>query len=116
MPTQDKAALPGWLITLFKRATVLIVAGFAISWVLNRAERALEHRHELAGFAHGVLQGALMPIALPNLVLGKDVTIYAEHNTGRPYKIGYTMGVNGCGLVFFGFFFWRVRKLRQRIL
>jgi hypothetical protein len=54
-----------------------------------------------------------MPLALPNLLVGDDVTIYAPENVGRPYKLGYTVGVNGCGLLFFGFFFWRVRRWRR---
>jgi hypothetical protein len=67
-----------------------------------------------AGFARGVAHGALMPCALPNLLAGNDVTIYAENNTGRSYKLGYTVGVNGCGAIFFGLFFWRVSRWRRR--
>jgi hypothetical protein len=48
-----------------------------------------------------------MPIALPSLVLGKDVPIYATVNSGRFYKIGYIVGINVCGLAFFGPLFWR---------
>ena len=44
---------------------------------------------------------------LTTLLLGKDVTIYAAHNNGRAYKIGYICGINLCGLVFFGAAFWR---------
>jgi hypothetical protein len=51
-----------------------------------------------------------MPLALPNLVAGYDVAIYAASNTGRTYKLGYALGVNLCGLIFFGLFFWRVRR------
>ena len=61
-----------------------------------------------------LLHGALMPLALPNLLVGRDVPIYAEHNTGRTYKLGYTAGVNGCGLLFFGFFFRRLARWRRR--
>jgi hypothetical protein len=66
-----------------------------------------------AGFVRGMLQGALMPGALPNLVVGNDVTIYAPNNTGRTYKLGYTCGVNACGAIFFGWFFWRVSRWRK---
>ena len=66
-----------------------------------------------AGFVRGMLQGALMPGALPNLLVGNDVTIYAPNNTGRTYKLGYTCGVNACGAIFFGWFFWRVSKWRK---
>ncbi len=54
-----------------------------------------------------------MPLALPNLAVGNDVTIYSENNAGRRYKLGYTLGVNICGLIFFGIFFWRVGRLRR---
>jgi hypothetical protein len=54
-----------------------------------------------------------MPLALPNLLVGHDVAIYAADNTGRTYKLGYTLGVNLCGLLFFGLFFWRVRRWRR---
>jgi hypothetical protein len=50
-----------------------------------------------------------MPLALPSLLLGEDVEIYAAINTGRPYKIGYIIGLNLCGLAFFGSLFWRPR-------
>jgi hypothetical protein len=67
-----------------------------------------------AGFGRGVLHGALMPCALPSLLAGRDMPIYAERNTGRTYKLGYTVGVNGCGAIFFGVFFWRVSKWRKK--
>jgi hypothetical protein len=69
-----------------------------------------------AGFLKGLLHGALMPGAMPHLLLGHDVTIYAPNNTGRTYKLGYTAGVNGCGAIFFGVLYWRFniwRKKRQ---
>ena len=88
--------------------------GLAIGWTLNRIDLAFQRRKEPAGFGRGVVQGALMPIALPNLAVGNDVSIYAENNTGRTYKLGYTIGVNACGLIFFGLFFWRLRRLRAR--
>ena len=54
-----------------------------------------------------------MPMALPNLLVGDDVSIYAANNTGRLYKVGYIAGVNVCGLAFFGYLFWRARALRR---
>lgn len=68
-----------------------------------------------AGFLRGMAHGALMPCALPNLLVGNDVTIYAAENTGRTYKLGYTVGVNTCGAIFFGFFFWRLNRWRKKI-
>ena len=63
-----------------------------------------------AGFHVGLLEGALMPAALPALLMGKDVPIYAPTNVGRLYKIGYILGINICGTVFFGVAMWQSRK------
>ena len=99
---------------LFLRATAVILVAASISWALHRSMDSLGRTARPAGFGQGVLQGALMPCAMPNLLLGQDVTIYAEHNVGRAYKLGYTVGVNGCGALFFGIFFWRVNRWMKR--
>ena len=112
--TQEKRLREQILYAVMRRLALFVALGFAIGWILNHAEAALERRHEPAGFVHGLVQGALMPLTMPNLMLGNDVTIYAANNTGRTYKIGYTLGVNACGLIFFGFFFWRVRRMKLR--
>jgi hypothetical protein len=99
---------------LARLATLLVVATIII-WVVQRASLSFDRTTQPAGFGRGVLHGALMPMALPNLLVGQDITIYTANNTGRPYKLGYTVGVNGCGLIFFGFFFWRLNRLRKRL-
>ena len=66
-----------------------------------------------AGFSRGIAHGALMPLAMPQLLFGKDVAIYASENSGRYYKLGYTLGVNACGAVFFGFAYWRWNRWRR---
>jgi hypothetical protein len=114
-PTQSKASVAVKTFRVLRRIAMILIAGFAIGWTLNRAALALERRNEAAGFVHGIVQGALMPMALPNLAVGRDVTIYSANNTGRTYKLGYTVGVNTCGLIFFGFFFWRVRKWKRAV-
>jgi hypothetical protein len=111
--TQAKAesTAPHWP-RLLLRLAVLVAVAFTLTWLLQQTGRAGRDGAP-AGFARGVLHGALMPCALPQLLLGKDVTIYAEPNTGRTYKLGYTVGVNGCGAVFFGFFYWRFNRWRK---
>jgi hypothetical protein len=84
-----------------------------IGGALNHLAGSLEKSTHPAGFGRGVLQGALMPMSLPNLLAGRDVTIYSANNTGVPYKLGYTTGVNVCGALFFGLVFWRFSKLRR---
>jgi hypothetical protein len=95
------------------RIALFLLLAFVIGFLLNQVAASLEGNTRPAGFSRGVLQGALMPMAMPNLLVGRDVTIYSQNNTGVAYKLGYTAGVNGCGAIFFGVLFWRVRRLRR---
>ena len=84
-------------------------------WLWRRADSQSSPDAPPAGFARGLLHGALMPCAMPQLLLGNDVPIYALRNTGVPYKLGYTVGVNVCGALFFGLLYRRLnRHLRTR--
>lgn len=96
------------------RILMWLLVATIIGWFMNRSARNLRHAAHPAGFGQGVLHGACMPLTLPNLVIGQDVAIYAESNTGRTYKLGFVTGVNISGLFFFGLFFWRVSRLRKK--
>jgi hypothetical protein len=111
--TQAKPQVgPLWTRIAVRLASFLLLAAL-IGAILNRVSTSLDHSARPAGFVRGVLQGALMPMSLPNLLAGRDITIYSQNNTGVTYKIGYTSGVNGCGALFFGVVFWRFNKLRR---
>lgn len=113
--TQAKAnALPRGGKLLLRILGIVLMASLA-GWVLNRSMPKFDATGAPAGFGRGLLHGALMPCALPNLLAGHDVTIYAPINTGRTYKLGYTAGVNGCGAIFFGLFFWRLNRWRKAL-
>ena len=99
---------------LVSRLAAIILLAFVIGWILNRVAGQLDRNNRPAGFARGLIQGALMPASMPNLLIGHDVVIYAENNNGVFYKLGYTMGVNACGAVFFGLFYWRLKRWRTR--
>ena len=116
LDAQVKAAPPsGRARKILLRILSVLFTAFIIGCVVGVISTA-SNRPEAgpAGFRRGILHGALMPGALPNLIVGNDVVIYAPNNTGRTYKLGYTLGVNGCGAVFFGFFFWRLNRWRKR--
>lgn len=100
-----------FIFRLLRRLAVLLIVTIAIAALLNRTRGSADGRP--AGFGRGVVDGALMPGTLPPLLLGRDVVIYAPVNTGRTYKLGYTVGVNGCGAIFFGLFFWRLQRWRK---
>ncbi len=114
-PVPPAATLATRLLRLLLRLLTVAVVAISLGWVVQRSSALLDRNASPAGFARGLLHGAIMPMAMPNLLIGQEVTIYAPNNTGRFYKLGYTAGVNGCGLIFFGYFFWRVNRTRREL-
>ena len=112
--TQVKVSAGRRVQKLLVRVIAILIVAAAIGALLNRVSASLERSARPAGFSRGVLQGALMPMSMPNLLFGRDVAIYSQNNTGLSYKLGYTSGVNGCGAIFFGFVFWRFGRWRNQ--
>jgi hypothetical protein len=108
-PTSSPARRAGIKRLAVKLAT-LILLGLALGLAYDWAAPRFYGPERVPGFRLGVLHGALMPVALPTLLMGNDVPIYATNNTGRIYKIGYIAGINLCGLAFFGLAFRQPRK------
>jgi len=114
MPLMSTSSHPGraptrrevWLTKIAIFLAISVSVGWAYSW----AHANFYPEATRVGFVHGVVHGAMMPIALPSLVMGQDVKIYDENNTGRTYKLGYICGINACGLLFFGSVFWRPKR------
>ena len=92
---------------IFRKIVTLVIVTVLFGWIYGWASPWAYPKNRTAGFGYGMLHGALMPVALPSLVIGRDVPIYAADNSGRFYKIGYICGINLCGLAFFGPIFWR---------
>lgn len=98
------------------RLSLSVVLAFVIAGTLHGLLKRMDGSDgRPAGLGKGMVHGALMPLALPSLLVGDDVQIYAPVNTGRAYKLGYITGVNACGLVCFSYFFWRGRRLRRHL-
>ena len=57
-----------------------------------------------------------MPMALPSLLMQKDVPIYVTVNAGLIYKIGYIAGINACGFVVFGLSFWKPQRRAKSLM
>lgn len=85
-----------------------LILGLAQAWMASWSYKP----NKVVGFPIGLWHGMLMPAALPGLLMGQNLPIYAPDNTGRTYNIGYAMGINGCGLLFFSIVFWRPRDWR----
>ena len=103
---------PAWR-TWAQRLVVTILLALTVGWTSSTAMKWDATLTTPAGFGRGLLHGALMPLAWPTLITGRDQTIYAPSNSGRTYKLGYSLGVNACGLLFFGWFFTRLRRWRK---
>ncbi len=106
----SRRRLREFAIALLRKALALVALGVVFGMLYDWAAPWAYPPKQPVGFSYGVLHGAMMPISLPTLIMGKDVTIYASDNSGRGYKIGYICGINLCGLVFFGAAF-RGRKV-----
>jgi hypothetical protein len=104
-PNLPPGRLRSWLLAAAKRGLRLVVLGVLLAVFYEWGSRRFYPQAGDAGFWHGTLHGALMPMALPSLVAGRDVPIYADRNTGRGYKLGYIAGINACGFVVFGLAF-----------
>ena len=95
------------------RVVMLVIITVMFGRVLQYTIKLSQREGRVAGFSTGIAHGALMPCGFPMLLVGRDIPIYAERNTGRTYKLGYTMGVNLCGAIFFGSVYWRLGRLRR---
>ena len=91
-------------------AARLLAIGLLLGWLYGWASPKVYPTESKLGFGYGCVHGALMPMALPSLVMGYDVEIFAPNHSGRGYKLGYILGINICGLVFFGSAFWSPKK------
>jgi hypothetical protein len=105
-PTQAPVTTPAGLSKT--KVIIIKIIAFGQGWAAPRYYQP----DYVAGFYTGLLEGALMPAALPGLLGGNDVPIYAPNNVGRGYKIGYILGLNTCGTFFFGVAFWQPRRRR----
>ena len=114
MSAPPVAEAPGFsfikfIIIKFVAVTALTAA---LALLQGQASKNTYDSGRQADIKMGVLHGILMPAALPGLFAGHDLPIYAPNNTGRGYKIGYILGINTCGTIFFGVVFWRPKKLK----
>jgi hypothetical protein len=94
-----------------RKIATFLIASVLVGWFYGWSSPRAFPKNKVFGFGYGMLHGALMPLALPSLLLGEDVQIFAPDNSGRLYKIGYICGVNVCGLAFFGPLFWRPKRV-----
>ena len=110
-PNQNATSTPTpkWRHQEIKIAALTLFS-LALGFGYDRAAPRTYGPEREAGFFTGMMHGALMPAALPTLVFGKALPIYAQNNVGRGYNIGFILGLNTCGTLFFGIAFWHPRR------
>ena len=102
-PNQTATSIPRPLLKeVTIKIVILVLLGAFLGLCQGWASSRLYSPTRLAGFHTGVVEGALMPAAMPSLLMGKDLPIYAPNNTGRGYNIGFLLGINTCGTVLLG--------------
>jgi hypothetical protein len=102
----SRLTLRDWI----KKIVLFLAVAVFMGWFYGWASPRVFPRERTLGFGYGMLHGGLMPMALPSLVMGQNVDIFAANNSGRLYKLGYITGINICGLIFFGSAFWKPKK------
>jgi hypothetical protein len=50
-----------------------------------------------AGFFSGIWHGMILIFSIIGKIFGADIGIYAEHNTGFTYWLGFVIGIGGLG-------------------
>ncbi len=96
------------------RIAILAGTAYLFAWACGAAMQADSKLSTPPGLFRGMLHGAMMPVAWPALLAGHEQEIYARVNTGVPYKLGYSLGVNASGLFFFGWLFLSLGGFRQK--
>ncbi len=103
-----------WQFLVIKTTLITLFVAILV-YLQGWAAKSSYSPENQADFKTGILHGILMPAAFPGLLAGHDLPIYAPNNTGRNYKVGYILGINTCGTVFFGLAYWGMgRKHRKR--
>lgn len=99
---------------LVLKTVIMIVFVWVLAELQGWASRNSYKPENFADFKMGIVHGMLMPAAMPGLIAGHNLPIFAPNNSGRGYKIGYIFGINTCGTLFFGIAFWHPRGLKWK--
>lgn len=57
----------------------------------------LEYKNHKSGFFGGIWHGLILGFSLIGKLFGAKIGIYAQHNTGFTYWLGFILGIGGFG-------------------
>jgi hypothetical protein len=59
----------------------------------NEMENSENQDGKIAGFWQGVWQGFIAPVSLVRSFFKEDIGVYEVHNNGKPYNVGFIIGL-----------------------
>lgn len=77
------------------RTTTLLLFIFCIFCLASCAPK--NYTSNEAGFFSGIWHGFILVFSLIGKLFGADIGIYAEHNSGFFYWVGFIIGIGGFG-------------------
>ena len=76
----------------------MLIGLLAFTVIISLSSCAPEgYESQKSGFFSGIWHGLILIFSLIGKVFGADIGIYAEHNTGFTYWIGFIIGIGGFG-------------------
>jgi hypothetical protein len=78
-----------------RNATYLLIFVVIATFMTSCAPEGYEPNE--SGFFSGIWHGFIIVFSLIGKLFGADIGIYAEHNTGFTYWLGFIIGIGGFG-------------------
>ncbi|MBW6473313.1 MAG: hypothetical protein K0B14_09340 [Anaerolineaceae bacterium] len=79
---------------------------------INPLMNTTDEFNRISGFLPGIWHGAISPITLVLSIINSDIQMYAVHNDGVPYNLGFLIGV---AIVFFVLGIFSGTRRRRRL-
>lgn len=80
-----------------EKQKILIILLFVILLTSFTSCAPSGYESSAAGFFSGIWHGIIIVFSLIGKLFGADIGIYAEHNTGFTYWLGFIIGIGGLG-------------------
>jgi hypothetical protein len=80
-----------------KKYNFLIIAAIIFATTCLSSCAPSGYKAHEAGFLSGIWHGFILIFSLIGKLFGADIGIYAEHNTGFTYWLGFIIGIGGFG-------------------
>lgn len=78
-----------------KKNVMVLLMVFCVTCLISCVPKDYES-HE-SGFFSGIWHGIIIVFSLIGKLFGRDIGIYAEHNTGFTYWLGFIIGIGAFG-------------------